>query len=186
MSCGTAIRSPQGVMRSIPNCFRRLHLSVEAYGRSRPYGSSLPSQYNASCAGRESRALACKHKPLSDFTVAVEQDLPMAHWRQVIEIAGANIFSKGVIAEDRMIGRGGTSHVDRPNRTVSEWCKRLTTKNISILPTALIGRANRLWPVHFRQEPVQDYAHQRVFSDPNSLAASAVLAHEIGFCVLNL
>src|SRR5258708_16888871 len=97
MSCGTAIRSPQGVMRSIPNCFRRLHLSVEAYGRSRPYGSSLPSQYNASCAGRESRALACKHKPLSDFTVAVEQDLPMAHWRQVIEIAGANIFSKGVI-----------------------------------------------------------------------------------------
>src|SRR5260370_17017300 len=64
-----------GVMRSISKSFRRLHLSVEAYGRSRPYGSSLPSQYNASCAGRESRAPACKHKPLSDFTVAVEQAL---------------------------------------------------------------------------------------------------------------
>ena len=62
-------------MRSIPKCFRRLHLSVKPYGRSRPYGSSLPSQYNASCAGRESRAPACKHKPLSDFTVAVEQAL---------------------------------------------------------------------------------------------------------------
>src|SRR5216684_1714937 len=62
-------------MRSISKSFRRLHLSVEAYGRSRPYGSSLPSQYNASCAGRESRALACQHKPLSDFTVAVEQAL---------------------------------------------------------------------------------------------------------------
>src|SRR6266567_1684264 len=46
---------------------------VKPYRRSRPYGSSLPSQYNASCAGRESRALAWKHKPLSDFTVAVEQ-----------------------------------------------------------------------------------------------------------------
>src|SRR5260370_33236626 len=42
-----------GVMRSISNCFRRLHLSLEAYWRSRPYGSSLPSQYNASCAGRK-------------------------------------------------------------------------------------------------------------------------------------
>src|SRR6266851_2570304 len=69
---GTTIRSPQGVMRSISKSFRRLHLSVEACRRSRPYGSSLPSQYNASCAGRESRALAWKHKPLSDFTVAVE------------------------------------------------------------------------------------------------------------------
>src|SRR5258708_35545784 len=46
---------------------------VKPYRRSRPYGSSLPSQYNASCAGRESRALVCQHKPLSDFTVAVEQ-----------------------------------------------------------------------------------------------------------------
>src|SRR5258708_26375236 len=64
-----------GVMRSISKSFRRLHLESEAVQRSRPYGSSLPSQYNASCAGRESRALACQHKPLSDFTVAVEQAL---------------------------------------------------------------------------------------------------------------
>src|SRR5216684_6274394 len=85
-----------GVMRSISKCFRRLHLSVEAYGRSRPYGSSLPSQYNASRAGRESRALAWKHKPLSDFTVAGGQGPPMAHRREAIEIAGANILRRCV------------------------------------------------------------------------------------------
>src|SRR6266478_160604 len=75
MNCGTPIRSPQGVMRSIPNCSRRLHLSVEAYRRSRPYGSSLPSQYNASCAGRRSKSTYAERKPLSDFTVAVGQAL---------------------------------------------------------------------------------------------------------------
>src|SRR5258708_18570580 len=69
---------------------------VKPYRRSRPYGSSLPSQYNASRAGRESRALACKHKPLSGFTVAVGQGLPMADGRYAIESASVDIFLKFV------------------------------------------------------------------------------------------
>src|SRR5260370_29176616 len=69
----TTIRSPQGVMRSISKSFRRLHLSVKPYRRSRPYGSSLPSQYNASCAGRGSKSTDAERKPLSDFTVAGEK-----------------------------------------------------------------------------------------------------------------
>src|SRR5258708_24878949 len=84
------------VMRSISKSFRRLHLEVEPYRRSRPYGSSLPSQYNASCAGRRSRSTCEERKPLSDFTVAFGQGLPMADGCQVIEIAGANIFWKFV------------------------------------------------------------------------------------------
>jgi len=54
---------------------------VKPYGRSRPYGSSLPSQYNASCAGRKSKSTYADRKPLSDFTVAVGQGLPMARRR---------------------------------------------------------------------------------------------------------
>jgi hypothetical protein len=69
---------------------------VEPYRRSRPYGSSLPSQYNASCAGRKLKSTYEERKPLSDFTVAVAQGPAMAHWRQVVEIASANIFSMGV------------------------------------------------------------------------------------------
>src|SRR5260370_473837 len=48
---------------------------VEPYRRSRPYGSSLPSQYNASCAGRNQERLHVSTSPLSDFTVAVGQAL---------------------------------------------------------------------------------------------------------------
>jgi hypothetical protein len=59
--------------------FRRLHLSVEPYRRSRPYGSSLPSQYNASCAGRRSKCLRSDRKPLSDFTVAAGESSLLAH-----------------------------------------------------------------------------------------------------------
>src|SRR5258706_16336368 len=62
-------------MRSIPNCFRRLHLSVEAYRRSRPYESSLPSQYNASCAGKEIKERLRGAQASFDFTVAVGQAL---------------------------------------------------------------------------------------------------------------
>src|SRR5258708_26096428 len=94
---GTAIRCPQGVMRSISKSFRRLHLSVKPYRRSRPYGSSLPSQYNASCAGRRSRSTCEKRKPLSDFTVTVVQGLPVARRRLEIETTLANIFLSDVI-----------------------------------------------------------------------------------------
>src|SRR5258708_17498152 len=48
---------------------------VKPYRRLRPYGSSLPSQYNASCAGRRSRSTCEERKPFSDFTVAVGQAL---------------------------------------------------------------------------------------------------------------
>src|SRR5229473_3689744 len=48
---------------------------VKPYRRLRPYGSSLPSQYNASCAGRRSGSTCEERKPLSDFTVAVGQAL---------------------------------------------------------------------------------------------------------------
>src|SRR5216684_9016335 len=73
MNCGTTIRSPQGVMRSISNCFRRLHLTK--WSRTGVHGptevhyhhsTTLPAQEDKSKSTCEER------KPLSDFTVAFE------------------------------------------------------------------------------------------------------------------
>src|SRR6266853_676462 len=107
MNCGTTIRSPQGVMRSISNCFRRLHLTK--WSRTGVHGptevhyhhsTTLPAQEEKSKSTCEER------KPLSDFTVAVGQGPLMAHRRQVVEIAGANIFWKFV--------NGGNEFSNRP------------------------------------------------------------------------
>src|SRR5437667_110369 len=76
MSCGTAIRAPQGVMRSISKSFRRLHLrseAVKAFTALRKFITITVQRFLR--RKRNQRALACQHKPLSDFTVAVVQAL---------------------------------------------------------------------------------------------------------------
>jgi hypothetical protein len=89
-------RLPQGVMRSISKSsadsicqWRRtgVHGLTEVHYH---HSTTLPAQEEKSKRACEQR------KPLSDFTVAAGQGLQMADGRQVLEIAGANIFSKFV------------------------------------------------------------------------------------------
>src|SRR5437016_14500329 len=75
MSCGTAIRSSQGVMRSIPKSSDGSILKwsrTDVHGPTEvhyPHSTTLPAQEEKSKSAYEER------KPLSDFTVAVGQAL---------------------------------------------------------------------------------------------------------------
>jgi hypothetical protein len=65
----------------------------------RPYGPTEVHYHHSTTlpAQEEKSKRACEQrKPLSDFTVAVGQGPLMAHRRQVLEIAGENIFLKFV------------------------------------------------------------------------------------------
>src|SRR6266853_4681056 len=88
---------PTGCYEIDLKVFRRLHLTkwsrtgvhslTEVHYH---HSTTLPAQEGKSKSAYEER------KPLSDFTVAVGQGPVMAHRRQAIEIAGANIFLKFV------------------------------------------------------------------------------------------
>src|SRR6266478_5074764 len=74
MSCGTAIRSPQGVMRSISKSSAGSILrsgAVQAFTALRKFVTITVQRFL-----RRKKIKACgERKPLSDFTVAVEQAL---------------------------------------------------------------------------------------------------------------
>src|SRR5260370_41607570 len=75
MSCGTAIHSPQGVMRSISNCFRRLHLTK--WRRTGVHGPTEVHYHHSTTlpAQEGSKSTYEERKPLSDFTIAVGEAL---------------------------------------------------------------------------------------------------------------